>query len=144
MRIFMIIFISSIYLFSANLTKSGDYVIDKKHHMMWQDTQDNINIVTSHIKASSYCEKLKLGGYSNWRVPTREDYKYIIDKTREQDEEPMINRAFEYTLLADYWIADRTWRNFGRWGYYIFFKSGAIYYENRTYPKLIRCVRDIK
>ena len=144
MKIFTIIFISYIYLFGANLTKSGDYVIDKEHQMMWQDTPDNINVITSHLEAPSYCEKLKLGGYSNWRVPNRDDYKYIIDKTRLQDKEPMINKAFKYTLIADYWLDDRTWRNFGRWGYYVFFKSGAIYYENRTYQKLIRCVRDMK
>lgn len=149
MRTLILLFISLTILNGADdvlksteLKKSGDYVIDKQYNLMWQDTKDNINVLVSHIKAPEYCKNLHLGGHTDWRVPTVDEYKTIIDKKRK--DELMIDRAFVFINQDDYWTYDRTWRNFGRWGYYIFFKSGAAYYENRTYPKYIRCVRDLK
>ena len=128
-------------MFGANIYKNGSVVIDKENALMWQDTRDNITATRSHMTAQDYCEILTLGGYDNWRMPDNDEYEYIIDKTRE-DGQPMINRAFRYTLPDDYWTDSRTWRTLGRYGYYIYFKSGNIYYENRSYPKLVRCVRD--
>lgn len=134
-----------INLVTANqLTKSGDYVIDDSNKLMWQDTYDNVKLRHTQDQAVEYCNQLVLSGYSNWRLPTVENYKTIIDKTRIK-EELMIHKAFKYTLPEKYWTEDRTWvRNFGLYGYYVFFKSGSIYYQNRTYNKFVRCVRDIK
>ncbi|MEA3383545.1 MAG: DUF1566 domain-containing protein [Campylobacterota bacterium] len=137
-----ILFLSISLSLVAELKKSGDYVIDKTNNMMWQDTKANITVLVSHLNSSKYCSELRLGGYTNWEVPSVEDYENIIDKTRK--DEIMISRSFKYIVQDDYWTSNRTWRNFGRWGYYIFFKSGTAYYENRTYPKYIRCVRDMK
>ncbi len=136
----LIFFIS--YSFSSNFFKNGDYVIDKVHNLYWQDTIDNINILKNQEGAVEYCENLYSSGHSDWVLPTREQYKYIIDKTRK--DEKLINRRFEYILSDHYWTSDRTWRNFYRWGYYIHFKSATFYYENKTYPKYVRCVREAK
>ena len=144
MKIIITILISSIFLFGLELRKSGDTVVDKKHSLIWQDHPHNVKIIVTHPHAVEYCEKLEQSGSSTWRLPTIKEYKYIIDKSRVK-EEPMINKAFYYAKQDDYWASDRTYiRNFGRYAYYIFFKSGAIYYQNRTYPKYVRCVRDMK
>ncbi len=143
MRILTILFISFIYIFGANIYKKGSVVIDEENALMWQDTKDNITIIKTHITAQDYCETLTLDSFDNWRMPDNDEYEYIIDRTRE-DGQPMINMAFRYALPVDYWTDDRTWRTFGRYGYYVFFKSGNIYYENRSYPKLVRCIRDIE
>jgi len=138
------ILISSVFLFGIDLRKSGDTVVDKKNNLIWQDHVHNVKVIVTHEHAIEYCEKLIQSGSSSWRVPTVEEYSYIIDKSRVK-EELMINKAFYHVKQDDYWAADRTWiRNFGRYAYYVFLKSGAIYYQNRTYPKYIRCVRDIK
>ncbi|MEA3353919.1 MAG: DUF1566 domain-containing protein [Campylobacterota bacterium] len=142
MKLLNIFIFCSISLFGSNLIKSGDFVIDNEHKLMWQDSKDNIYKIVSHITAPEYCKNLTLGGFYDWRVPTVEEYKYIIDKTR--DDEIMIDKAFKYILPVGYWAKDRHWRTLGKWGYYIFFKSGTAYIENRTYPKLVRCVRDLK
>lgn len=141
MKALVLFFMALVLLNGANLKKSGDFVIDKQNGLMWQDSKANINVLVSHIDAPAYCSKLALGGHSDWRLPSVAEYKTIIDKTRR--DEIMINRAFIFIKQDDYWTNDRTWRNFGRWGYYIFFKSGAAYYENRTYKKYVRCVRNI-
>jgi hypothetical protein len=148
MRVLMVLFIALVFLNaydtkkSNNLKKSGNYVIDKDNSTMWQDTKHNVELLYSHIDAPKYCEKLSLGGYSNWRLPTVEEYQAIIDRSRK--DEIMIDKSFLFIKQDDYWTIDRTWRTFGRYGYYIFFKSGTAYYENRTYPKYVRCIRNIK
>ena len=143
-KIIITTFTSSIFLFGLGLHKSGDTVIDKKHNLIWQDHIDNVRVKVTHEHAVEYCEKLTQSGSSSWRLPTVKEYSYIIDKSRVEDE-LMIDKAFYHIKQDDYWTQDRTWiRNFGKYAYYVFFKSGAVYYQNRTYPKYVRCVRDIK
>lgn len=141
MKIIILALISFVFLFSKQMYKNSNFVVDKKHNLMWQDHRENTKILISHIKASTYCDELKLGGFANWRIPSINEYKYIIDKSR--GNKPMINKAFRHILADGYWAKNRTWRTLGKYGYYVFFKSGAIYYQNRTYPKYIRCVRSI-
>ncbi|MEA2017375.1 MAG: DUF1566 domain-containing protein [Campylobacterota bacterium] len=144
MKILFILFTSTILLFAIKLTKSGDYVIDDTHKIMWQDSMENVKVRVTHKKAIEYCDKLSANGFSDWRLPSKEEYTYIVDKSRIK-KEIMIDKSFKYVLQDDYWAADRTWiRNFGRYAYYIFIKSGSIYYQNRTYEKFVRCVRDMK
>ena len=143
MKILILLIISTIYLFGIKLTKSGDYVIDDKNKLMWQDTQANTRVILTQDHAIEYCEKLLLNGFSDWKLPTVENYKLIIDLKRRA--ELKLNRVFRHKIADEYWTRDRTWvRNFGQYGYYVYFKSGAIYYQNRTYPMYVRCVRDMK
>lgn len=130
-------------LFSAKLTKSGEYVIDDRNKLMWQDNYDTVKVRATQEQAQQYCKDLSFAGFSDWHLPSREEYTTIIDKTRR--DEIMINHAFKYILPENYWTSDRTWtRNFGLYGYFVFFKSGTIYYQNRTYKKFVRCVRNLK
>ena len=142
MKILSLLFVIISISFASDFFKNGNYVVDKKHNLFWQDTKDNITILKNQAGAVEYCENLTLSGYSDWELPTREQYEYIIDKSRK--DELLINRRFEYVLSDHYWTSDRTWRNFFRWGYFVYFKSGTFYYENKTYPKYLRCVRESK
>lgn len=144
MKVLFILFISTILLFSANLTKSGDYVIDDTHKLMWQDSKENVKVRLTHEKAIEYCDKLSANGFSDWKLPNNQEYIYIIDKSRIK-KEIMLDKSFRYVIKDDYWTSDRTWlRNFGRYAYFIFIKSGSIYYQNRAYEKFVRCVREME
>ncbi len=144
LKILIIMLGITVSIFASNLQKSGDTVVDREHNLIWQDHKHNVKVVVTHEHAIEYCEKLTQSGASNWRVPSVEEYSYIIDKSRIKDE-LMIDKSFYHVKRDDYWTSDRTWlRNFGKYAYYVFFKSGAVYYQNRTYPKYIRCVRDLK
>lgn len=138
--VFLFLFCS--FLDAQELIKSGDYVVDKTNNKMWQDTKDNIEVLLYQNNAKKYCQKLTLGGFSNWHLPTRKELKQIIDMNRA--DEFKISKAFSYALPDDYWTQDVTWRSLGQYGYYILFKSGSVYYQNKNYPKYVRCVRDIK
>ena len=142
-KIVFLLIVFTITLFANRFYKNGDYVVDKETKMMWQDTKDNITILKSQAEAIEYCENLTLGGYTDWFLPNRDEFKNIIDMKRKSEEMTIIRR-FEYVLADDYWTRDKTWRNFGLWAYYIYFKSGTFYYENKTYLKYVRCARYMK
>lgn len=143
MKIIMTFLFLYLWVNGADLYKRGNLVIDKKNNLIWQDEVINTTLLKSQMGASEYCESLQLAGLNKWRLPSRDEYKTIIDKSR-LSEELTIKRAFKNVLSDHYWTSDRTWRNFFRWGYFIYFKSGTFYYENKTYPKYVRCVRDLK
>ncbi|MGB3752224.1 MAG: DUF1566 domain-containing protein [Arcobacteraceae bacterium] len=144
MKIFTLLCMLAAVLFAIKLTKSGDYVIDDHNKLMWQDTKDNVRIELTQAKAAEYCENLSLKGFRDWKLPTVKNYETIIDKSRIRAQ-LMINNAFKYAKRDAYWASDRTWtRNFGMYGYYVLFKSGTVYYQNRTYKKYVRCVRNLK
>ena len=141
MRYVFLIFTLFVFSF-AQLSKSGNSVIDRDNKLMWQDTKDNVTLAFTHTQSEKYCKELVLGGFANWRLPTMQEYKNILDLTR--DDEIMIDKAFKHIIQDDYWTSDRTWlRNFGKYGYYLMIKSGHFYYQNRTYPKYARCVREL-
>jgi hypothetical protein len=144
MKLLLLTLLLSSIIFGAKLTRSGEYVIDDQNKLMWQDNYDTVKIRLSQPEAIEYCENLSFAGFSDWHLPSSDEYKTIIDLTRK--DELMINHAFKYILPEDYWANDRTWlRNFGRYGYFVFFKSGTIYYQNRfAYKKFVRCVRTLK
>ena len=127
--------------FGVDFYRTENHVVDTQNNTMWQDTQENIKVLKHQDTAIEYCENLELDGYSDWRLPTVEEFKKIIDKKRKPSE-PKINKVFQYATPDHYWLKDRTWRNFYQWGYYAHLKSGTFYYENRTYPKYVKCIRD--
>jgi hypothetical protein len=55
-----------------SLTVNGDgTVFDNNTWLMWQQEDDNIT--RTWDDANIYCENLTLGGYSDWRLPTRKE-----------------------------------------------------------------------
>ena len=129
-------------LYSSNLSRGAFTIVDAKHHLLWQDNKDTISLALTHKDAINYCKKLSLEGYSNWRLPTVDEYKYIFDLTRE--DEILLDKKFRFVIKDDYWTSDRTWyRNFGKYAYFIKIKSAHSYYQNRSYKKYVRCVKDI-
>lgn len=126
-------------ILNASLNRSNSYVYDDKNGLIWQDSKDNITLRLSFNEAIKYCENGTFAGKKTWRLPTREDYKHIINKNIKAEHK--INKAFKYSMPVDYWIGESTWRSLGRYGYYVFMKSGTIYYDNKSYKKFVRCVR---
>ncbi|HIP12278.1 MAG TPA: DUF1566 domain-containing protein [Arcobacter sp.] len=139
MKYLFLVFITLSLSYSQNLIKNGSYVIDKKLYLSWQDTRENVNIRHSYDGALKYCQDLRLGDYDNWELPSRKQYKTIIDMSRK--DELMISRQFKYIMPVDYWTQDTRWQSLNRYAYYVFFKSGSIYFNNKSHEKFVRCVR---
>jgi hypothetical protein len=140
MKLILLVVFSGTILFGANFYKVDNHIVDSVNNTMWQDTKDDIKILRNQDEAMVYCENLELDGYSDWRLPSQKEFAKIIDKMRKHNE-PKIVKAFEYAALEHYWIKDKTWRNFNKWGYYAYLTSGTFYYDNKTYLKYVKCLR---
>ena len=145
LKIIILFFIISFSVFGIELQKNGDRVIDIDNNLIWQDHKDNVKLRVTHNQAIQYCKLLEQNDFINWRLPSIEEYKRIINNSRRKKENIMIDKVFHHIIEGDYWTNDRTWiRNFGRYAYFVFVKSGHIYYQNRDYYKNVRCIRDNK
>jgi len=60
-------------------TRSRGYWIDSATKLMWEG-QDNGVAVTWH-KAASYCQDLRLAGYSDWRLATLDELGTLVDQS---------------------------------------------------------------
>ncbi|MFK2822126.1 DUF1566 domain-containing protein [Arcobacter sp. YIC-80] len=115
-------------------------VIDTNTNLMWIDTIDVLKIKKEHEKAIEYCEKLVFAGYSNWRIPTIDEFKTIVNKKNHKN---YINYAFKYNVPDGYWAFKAHWRTLWFYADYMHFISGTPYYDSRHKKKYVRCVRSI-
>lgn len=118
-----------------------EVVIDDKHHLMWQDDISNIENLKNHKQATKFCKELIFATYDDWRLPTVEEYSFIVYK---KNRKTNINFAFKYNLRDSYWASKVYWRTLWFYADYIYFVSGSAYYDNREKNKYVRCIRNIK
>ena len=95
------------------VSPDGLVVTDLITGLMWQQADDGV--VRNPADASAYCEDLVLGGYMDWRLPSRQELVSIIDYGRVI---PPINSAFSCpdSFFPVYWSSsavtgspDATW-----------------------------------
>lgn len=141
MKIILLLHFVIATLFGVDFYKSENHIIDTARNTMWQDTKDDIKVLKHQKTAVEYCENLELDGFSDWRLPSRKEFENIIDTNRKNGQ-PKIIKIFKYAVPDHYWVKDKTWRNFNQWGYYVHLQSGKFYYDNKTYPKYVKCLRD--
>ena len=100
--------------FSRSLPVTGEPVVtDNRTGRMWQGcasgmsgtlTQCSGSVVEESWEDSlSYCEGLTWGGFSDWRMPNREEFASIIDIT--VSEPAVDNSAFPDTPASDFWTS---------------------------------------
>jgi len=129
----------------------NNIVTDHTTGLQWQDDA-NVSIVTkqwvadnsdndsniSRDTAASYCEKLTLGKYTGWRLPSIDEMEYIIDKHRYN---PAIDtNVFKNVAVNGYWTSttvadqqDYAWSVNFRTGKAVLYRKFGTYY--------VRCVR---
>lgn len=114
---------------TANLTDSGDGIIKvSSSPLMWQKTRGPL--FTSWEEADNYVKTLQLGGYSDWRLPTREEFLelyFVFDfgKAKAKD--------LNITIEGNYWSADKDGLGFsGAW------KDGDSCEITRSYQPAIK------
>ncbi len=82
-------------------------VTDNNTGVMWQKEDDNQ--VYSFSQAQNACGTLELGGYDDWRVPTKKELMSLVDYSvayAESNPLPQINLTFfPNTNAANYWAS---------------------------------------
>jgi hypothetical protein len=110
---------------------------DMVTNLMWQQPLDTTTCATGCMQAdaANYCAQLSLGGYSDWRLPTRIELVSLIDFTMLP---PTIDPKFTGTPAAGFWSASLT-GSMSAW--FVNFANGATYTMPVGTLLRVRCVR---
>jgi len=115
-------------------TVKAKEVVDKRTGLMWQDEPKIVSL--TQPKAVNYCEGLTLYGHKDWRLPTIDELKSIVDYSRPKDE-VAIKTEFKHTQSSGYWtsskVVDRFW--------VVGFDDGYGTWLNASDSLYVRCVR---
>ncbi|WP_456401809.1 Lcl domain-containing protein [Hydrogenimonas sp.] len=120
-----------------------EIVTDHVRGLMWQDDADvEYHPITGNYdiseKTRDYCSRLRLGGYSDWRVPRRDELLSIADFGHLRSIDPIFRHLSE---TGDYWATSEASTD----GWYA--KAMHIDFSALTstptysFPLYLRCVR---
>ena len=135
----LIALIGSIFLLSgmtltasATGTDSLKTVTDQKTGLEWQVAEPGKK---TWKRAKRYCERLRLDGKPDWRLPTIEELESLIEHIK--SDPTVVRTTFKEMRSTYYWSSstrsDRAWL--------VFFVSGDMKYLYKSSNAHTRCVR---
>jgi hypothetical protein len=92
---------------------------------------------------SSYARAMneqKLCGYSDWRLPTREELETLVEFTENPKEATINNTYFPEAVPSWYWTSSENPQREG-YAWYVLFRNGIALNDLKERPKHIRLVR---
>ncbi len=122
---------------TPSYTDNGDGTItDNVTGLTWQKQDDAT--ARTWANAGVYCDASTLGGYSDWRLPSRMELVSIVDYGRYS---PAINATyFPGTSSSSYWSSTTTAYSTS-YAWYVDFDYGYSSNTNNAYSYYVRCVR---
>ena len=119
------------------MTNNKALIVDHETELVWQDDAKAKIIQKKWKNAIKYCKDLKLSGYSDWRLPTKIEFLYIVDFERYN---PAIKKKFKNVNSKIYWTNSEYMGNANHaWFVELFYGHEYYYYKTSTY--FVRCVR---
>jgi hypothetical protein len=114
-----------------------DTVSDTAFGLMWQ----KVSVPDKNWQeALAYCESLELGGYTDWRLPDRNELNLIVDYTRHN---PSINTTyFPDTPSSLFWSSTTKLPNPAE-AFVVWFEHGYSYGLSKKLLQHVRAVRTI-
>jgi hypothetical protein len=129
-----LILATQIGAFAGYIDNGNGTVTDTSTGLMWQ--QETPDGYKTWEQALSYCENLTLGGHTDWRLPTINELRSLVDYTRN----PAINTTF-FPDAEDSW-SSTTDASHPNWAWVVDFWSGGDNDYDKSYDySNVRCVR---
>jgi len=126
-----------LFLLSFGMLAAGEMAIDERTGLTWQDNRFVESERVNYAQAEKLCKELRLGKYSDWRIPTIKELLTIIDYKKY---DPAILDGFSIAESRYYWSSTQYMGDPDKvWG--IDFKDGATDGNGKSYDRRVRCVR---
>jgi len=120
----------------VRFTVSSDGVIkDSKTGLQW--AQDAGGQQMNWFQANDYVQNLKIGGYSDWRLPSKEELESLISFSTGKGINEM---GFKNVQPSGYW-SSTTYAGLPSFAWYVDFGSGDVYGSYKGSGYYVRCVR---
>ncbi len=124
----------------AKCTRNADETVTcSESKLMWQDDESAKTVEKTWSDAIKHCEDLIFAGYSDWRLPNKNELLSIVDYTKY---EPAINDAFKNTTTSSHYYWSSTAYAFSTvnaWN--VDFDDGYTIYNFKNDGSYVRCVR---
>jgi len=122
-------------LVKYGLVDRGDGTIfDTRTNLLWQQSSSTKQYTWKD--AHTYCEKLDLAGYRDWRLPTIEELKTLIEK----EHQPSICPVFK--CKSDWYWSSSSYVVYPGGAWFVYFHGGGGDYNGvKGYRLFVRAVR---
>ncbi|WP_139786638.1 DUF1566 domain-containing protein, partial [Desulfamplus magnetovallimortis] len=116
---------------------NGDGTVsDEVTGLMWQQTDDGVT--RTWEDACQACEELELAGYNDWRVPSVEELKSIVDYSKY---DPSISDGIFNNVKSSYYWSGSTYADGTDGAWRVVFGYGGVGNYGKTIGSFVRCVR---
>jgi len=114
-------------------SSTSEVVTDGVTGLIWQKGE---GVAAVYVAAVSECETSTLGGFDDWRLPTRIELVSLVDYTLK---DPAIDPTFD-AVSQPYWTTS-PWAGNDDAGYIVHFVYGFTSVSAKSEPAYVRCVR---
>lgn len=119
-------------------------IVDNRTNLMWEDSNKTIEL-RSDNQPPQYCNNLVYAGYDDWRLPTLEEFQYIL-KTNVKEKTSNTFKYFstDYYRTSSYYSAPSSGFTIPRAQYYFIKLSGETKQVDWAYidEYYARCIRE--
>jgi len=117
-----------------------DTVINYSKNIMWEDTNNSKNLTLDYNSSIQYCKNLKLNGYEDWKLPSINTLRTLVDYDRFH---PSLNDEFKNYSYGGYYSSTPYYGS-EEHSEGIEFNIGVDGISNKKDKWYLRCYRDIK
>jgi len=118
---------------------ASDLIYDNTTSSLWQNTKENSHLSMTHKEAKTYCSRLSIEKYSDFRLPTVKELQTLVDFNKRK---PAILSAFNHVASEVYRSSTvHVYRDESVWT--VDFKTGSVKAIGTTYDRHIRCVQTL-